>query len=236
MLSNVVERACLALIHPIWPYHRLVSSLQHVIKKEKRHTLERSRMGTLFSTSSPSKLIFLDINVVANSSQATLMDDEEILLIRLHQLVRDVPGSALVLSGAWRLKENDRNTVRDYLTDQGIPHFISCTPNLGTGRMEEILWWLAVNTDYLDKRGECGTVIRLIKGPKSRFPLDLPQSEYALGEMLEGVTHFVVIDDMEMAEEKSEFAYLVLSHSVHVNKKVGLRQEDVENAIRVLSR
>jgi len=192
----------------------------------------------MLSTPSPSKLIFLDIDGVMNLSQTTvekLSVMEEDLLILLRQLVRDVPHSALVLSSSWRYKECTRKIARDYFNDQRIPLFISCTPNLGTNRVDEILWWLAANTNLLEGKAECEKVIQLLKGPESRFPLDLPESEYVLKEVLEGVTHFVVIDDMDMAKEKSEFVHLVLPQFVHVDKKFGLREEDVEEAIRLLS-
>src|SRR5258708_18721664 len=99
----------------------------------------------------PSKLIFLDIDGVLNNANTvvtTLYVVEEDLAILLKRLIESVPKSALVLSSTWRYKETTRNILINFFKQFNIPIYISCTKNLGTNRVDEILLWLCENTTF----------------------------------------------------------------------------------------
>lgn len=196
-------------------------------------------MGNYASKNPPTKLIFLDIDGVLNcvcSDVTQLEVVEEDLSIILSRLLQAIPGYALVLSSSWRYKEQTRAKLRQFFAAFGVPIYISCTPNFGRDRVDEILWWLATNSDYFEgKEGMCREILPVLSEEKSRFPEDLPESEYLLSKPLTGVTHFIAIDDMNLAKEKSRFVHLVTPYFVHVDKKFGLSEKNVEHAIQLLN-
>jgi len=205
-------------------------------------------MGDVISLSKPpgnNKLIFLDIDGVLNNgaSDMTKMYVMEIeLLKRLHYLIQETNVS-LVLSSTWRYTEVYRTKLNDYFSNAKIPQVISCTPNLGTNRVDEILWWLVKNSNFSKKSSDDDTcketnwvdIEKNLIEIESKFPEDLPNHLYQLPSPLTGVTHFIVIDDMNLANEKSNFFHLMEPHFVHIDKKLGLTDKDVEMAIKLLN-
>jgi hypothetical protein len=101
--------------------------------------------------SSPEKLIFLDIDGVLNNAQSDISQlyvMEKDLLKLLKKILKSVPKCGLVLSSTWRYTQLTRDKVKEFFNQYGVPAYISCTPNLGTNRVDEILCWLQDNTDF----------------------------------------------------------------------------------------
>jgi hypothetical protein len=123
----------------------------------------------------PEKIIFLDVDGVLNnvkSDCSRLYVMEPALLGLLKKLLQAVPGSALVLSTTWRLTPTSRAQVLDFFKANNVPRYISCTPNLGTNRVDEILCWLQDNTDF-DESGiqKIGLPTKLSKFDEGVIPI-----------------------------------------------------------------
>jgi len=182
----------------------------------------------------PGKLIFLDIDGVLNNASSDVTQlyvMEEDLLILLKRLLDQIPNCGLVLSSTWRYKEVTRAKVIQFFHSANVPAYISCTPNLGTNRVDEILTWLYENTDFCVEGWEA---IKTLLPVESRFPEDLPLEAFSINPPLEKVTHFIAIDDMDLKKEKSNFVDFITPRFVHIDKKVGLTEKDVEEAINML--
>jgi hypothetical protein len=173
------------------------------------------------------------LNNATTSKQECYLMEEDLLLL-LKRIVRESPGSALVLCSSWRIHEKYRRKAVTYLTDIGIPGFISCTVDTGGDRTDEIIHWLRVNTDYREEGWD--EAFRFFPTLVNRFPDSLPESEYLLGERLIGITHFIVLDDQDYTKERSGFLPFLLPHIVKVDKKPGLTDLDAEEALNKLRR
>jgi hypothetical protein len=102
------------------------------------------------STALPTKIIFLDIDGVLNNaksdvSQLYVMEPD--LMKLLKKILQSVPGCGLVLSSTWRYTKTTRARALEFFQLVDLPSYISCTPNLGTNRVDEILCWLKENTN-----------------------------------------------------------------------------------------
>lgn len=180
-------------------------------------------MGNSLTTATPQKLVFLDIDGVLNNADSDITEKyviEEKLLEKLGKILDSVPGCEIILSSTWRMKQVSRDLARQRF------HYFSCTPS-GFNRMDEIAYWLGRNTNF--SLPELYTDIKL-------FPLtDLPEKEWSLEEPMKNVTHFIVIDDTDLTKEKSLFTEFISEKFVHIDRKTGLSDSDVEKAICLLT-
>ena len=178
----------------------------------------------------PTKIIFLDIDGVLNNAKSDISElfiiEKE--LLRILKKVIIVTNAVLVLSSTWRYTEETRTKVINFLKSEHIPSFISCTPNLGINRTDEIICWLQDNTDF--NEGQLQDAV--IETRTSTGEADLPHSLYTLKYQMH-VTHWIAIDDMDLTEEGN--VVHIVNRFIHVNKKVGLTEKDADLAIALLN-
>lgn len=182
-----------------------------------------------------SKLIFLDIDGVLNNGMSDvnqLYVVEEDLAIILKRIIRATgkDSTAIILSSTWRYTETTRMKLKKFFDSFGVPHFISCTPNLGTNRVDEILLWLKENTDFNCPDTKEFNALLL---EQSRFHEELPLEKLRLTEKLENIT-FIVIDDQDLTNEGNNFSFIG-KRFIHINKKDGITEKDADLAIRRLN-
>ena len=173
------------------------------------------------------KIVFLDIDGVLNNadSDMSVFFVIEVALMRILKRIIDETGASIVLTSTWRYTEATRTTVKHFFKKGEIPQFISCTRRFDASRVDEIICWLQDNTDF---------EINVSLGSRvSRAPRDLPVSEYTLTERMH-VTHWVVIDDMNLMKKGSNTSHLK-DRFVRVNKKDGLTEGDADHIIRILN-
>lgn len=178
------------------------------------------------------KLIFLDIDGVLNNSKSDLsqlyvIDDD---LIKILKDIVNQTGANLVLSTTWRYTTNTRELLKKYLKENDIPCYISCTPNFGTNRVDEILCWLNENTDFVCPENPEFEGLSL---EQSKNLNDLPQTELKLVTKLFNVI-FIVLDDMDLTKEGNNFSYIG-DRFIHINKKIGITRDNADLAIKLLN-
>jgi len=222
-------------------------------------TKSKSKIPIIKSSEIPiTKLIFLDIDGVLNNSSSDVKQlyvmEKELLNI-LREIIIDVPGTAIVVSSTWRYTNTTRQKLLEFFESVGLPYYLSCTKNLGTNRDDEILHWIE-NTDFFehDENWERIRPVDLasedmgkfdslkksktfsFQNTESRFKEDLPESEYTVSK-LNGITHIICLDDMDLSQEPSEYKYLFNKSTIflHVDKKVGLTLTDSKEVIRRLT-
>ncbi len=186
----------------------------------------------IMPTEESTKVIFLDIDGVLNNSNSDISQlnvIEESLLIYLKKIIYKT-NATIVLSSSWRMTEKTRNMVREAFQARNIPGFASITPNLGSNRLDEIICWLQDNTYYgsdtfkdISLSTRANTVTNEFNSLMCRMRKKMC------------VTHWIAIDDMDLTKEGIHTAHLV-DHFVHVDKRTGLTDKDVDLAITLLNK
>ncbi len=190
-------------------------------------------MGNKFTKGKISKIIFLDIDGVLNNAKSDISElfiiENE--LLEILEMIIEQSGAIVVLSSTWRLYSGTRNKFSNISKLKYGEHWISCTPNFGTNRVDEILWWLKENSDFDGPNNEEFNSLT-IECSKSQndFPLELIKLQKKLSKVT-----FVAIDDMDFTKEGNNFPHMK-NNFIHVNKKSGITFEDAQKAIEILNK
>ena len=179
----------------------------------------------------PTKIIFLDIDGVLNNDQSasTLLPYPiENNLLKILKRIVVATGAVIVLSSNWRYRMDNRNRVQNALGSVEISPFISCIPNFGNNRTDEIIYWIQNNTDFSDNSIQLAP----IEHTTEQTPDHLPPSLCKVAKRLH-TTHWIAIDDMNLKKKGSNTAHIA-NHFVHVNGTIGLTEKDADLAIRLL--
>ncbi len=182
------------------------------------------------------QIIFIDIDGVLNNAESTVTQlyvIEDDLTKLLKHLVDQIEGSILILSSTWRYTQLTREKVKTAFENNGVPCYVSCTPNLQINRVIEILVWLRENTNYFDNDKVFLDKFKDISFDTSRFKDEFPLDCMKLKEIIKA-KNFVAIDDENLMKDE-QLALYMQNHFVFVNKKTGLTAENVEKAIKLLN-
>lgn len=180
------------------------------------------------------KLLFLDIDGVLNNAKSDvskLYVVEKKLLEELSKII-EATGAKIVMHSTWRYTPTTREKFNDYITafnkkaKYKIPLPISYTPNFGTSRPEEILWWLQENTN-MGPINDAEFQERTAK-KTSKYQDELPDDLFKTfaGDKKLNVTNWVAIDDQDFTKENPAYNDLMKDHFVFINKKDGLTKAD----------
>lgn len=179
-------------------------------------------------------IIFIDVDGVlnnANTSVTSFYCVESFLLEKLKKIIEKTNGT-LVLSSSWRTFPVSRGALEEILEKNKVKYYISCTPNFRTNRVDEILAWIKDNTTYFDNNP---TILEELNFSVNDtiFPEYLPLNLVKLNEKIK-INNFIAIDDMDLMKEGTHTHYIG-AHFIHVDKKVGLSEDDVKLAINKLN-
>jgi len=185
-------------------------------------------------------LVFLDIDGVLNNRDTDvtkLYVIEPFLTKRLKPLFKLKGKTGIVLTSTWRYTEKTRDGVTQALKKAGLKTFFSCTPNFSktqnNSRAKEIAWWLNTNTTNIRIPG-----VENLTEEHSPFQDELPSSLFVLEpDERFTITGFVIIDDADISEktDNADLTREIGKHFVHVSKVPGVTEEDVNNAIQILT-
>jgi hypothetical protein len=178
------------------------------------------------------KLIFLDVDGVLNNRHIP-HEISLCILNRLGKLVK-ATGASIVLSSTWRLKEKNREHVKAMFLHCGLPMPISVTPfietrSYKTTRVDEILTWLFLNSTNWCQDEEKFNMIITERDEFTAMHFILPLSIH--------VSHFVVLDDIDLTKEKYGGPYrrlLTDNHFVHTAISSGFSRNNAHQAARLL--
>ncbi len=202
-------------------------------KKEIINEIATQMVNTLVKQELISKIIFLDVDGVLNNAKSDISElfIIENDLLELLKMIMKETGAFIVLSSTWRIYSGTRNKFERISGLNYNEYWISCTPNFGTNRVDEILWWLKENTDF---EGPNNAEFNALNIDLSKTPNNLPVDLIKLQNKLEKVT-FVAIDDMDFSKEGTNYSHIE-NNFVHIDKKVGITLEDAQKAIDILNK
>jgi hypothetical protein len=168
------------------------------------------------------RLVFIDVDGVLNHGTRAVVEPHKMEMLAL--LLRETCATP-VLSTAWRLTRDARLEVEKAFLGAGAPKPLSCTPeirdrrNHRNARGNEVLAWLQRNTLNIlsQEKIEYGEFVETEEFTKEDYTLEAKIR----------VTSWVVIDDRNM--------YGLRPHFVHTQTLVGLTEDEVEEARKILS-